>query len=162
MNEIVTTNVEESGRRSVSRMLFCVLVIFISLPFLAATVSVAFDFVIKPTSKLWQPRMLQSMLFNFGFWLGLCGMAVSITSRSEQRKTLGAATTLFGIANIVLGFALKRVFEQAMVQVYSLTPLIIPLVLWFLAILIAVRAPGRKEPEAGTVSDETEIIESEL
>lgn len=155
MSEYIATTGEDTERRSMSRTLFFALTVLVSLPFLAATISLTVNFIDNPPGKIWQPRMLQSMLFNFGFWLGLCGTAFALTSTSEQRKTLGAAATLFGVANIVLGYALKRIFEQSIVQSLTLTPLIIPLILWFLAILIAVKAPGRQEPQAVTEDHET-------
>lgn len=128
------------------------LALLVAVPFAVGAAVLGWNLLNQPATagQLAKTSLLQSHLFAFGFALGLVGAAVAVTTTSPQRRVLGTAATLFGCSHILLGFIGHRVIVSYLANAdVSLLPFLVPTLLWFYSVWLAIRSPGVKgSPES--------------
>ena len=122
-----------------------------SAPFVVGAVVLTCDLVRLPDAagRLAAARLSCAAMFAFGLSVGLIGSTLALVSSQADRRTLGCAATLFGCANIALGFMLRRWIEGT---VTSYTPsavqVSVPVILWISSVWLAIRAARMESSRA--------------
>ena len=130
----------------------------VSAPFVAGAVVLTCELIRLPNTagQLAAARLSCAAMFAFGLSVGLIGSTLALVSSHADRRTLGCAATLFGCANIALGFMLRRWIEGT---VTSYTPsvlqVLIPVTLWICSVWLAVRAARMESSRAAVAQQST-------
>ena len=129
-----------------------------SVPFVAGAVVLTCELVRLPdtSGRLAAARLSCAAMFAFGLSVGLVGSTLALVSPQADRRTLGCAATLFGCANIALGFMLRRWIEGTVTSYApSVLQVLIPIVLWISSVWLAIRAAKMESSPAAAVQEST-------